>query len=82
MNKEFCAHCGYPTLERVAVSVDDDGTMHLHIDFERLRVTRGFKHSIKLPKGGKHDMLEKEFEDQRIPHNRVKKMKGVRFLLF
>uniref|UniRef100_A0A915DM88 RNA-binding protein NOB1 n=1 Tax=Ditylenchus dipsaci TaxID=166011 RepID=A0A915DM88_9BILA len=39
MTKEFCPKCGHKTLHRVAVSVDESGTQHLHIDFEKLRVT-------------------------------------------
>lgn len=79
MDKVFCASCGYPSLERVAVSVDDDGVVHLHIDYKRLGVTRGFRHSVKMPKGGKHDLIEKEFEDQRIAHNFMSKIKDVIF---
>lgn len=81
MDKEFCPNCGYPYLERTEVTVDNDGLMNLYIDFENLRVTRGFRHSVKAPKGGKHDIIEKQFENQRIPHNRMSKMKNVNFFI-
>jgi hypothetical protein len=55
------------------VTVDEHGIQHLHIDFEKLRVKRGMKHSIKTPKGGKHTFTEQIFEDQRIAHNRASK---------
>lgn len=77
MSKEFCPKCGNKSLDRVSVSVDDDGTQHLHIDFERLRVKRGLKYSIPLPKGGKHNVQEKLFEDQRLPQNRMARVKAV-----
>ncbi|XP_010209932.1 PREDICTED: RNA-binding protein NOB1, partial [Tinamus guttatus] len=30
MSKVFCPHCGNKTLKKVAVSVSDDGSLHLH----------------------------------------------------
>jgi RNA-binding protein NOB1 len=71
MTKKFCPKCGNNALHRVAATVDDNGVMQLHIDWERLRVKRGLKHSIKMPKGGKHDDAEQIVEDQRMPHNRM-----------
>lgn len=77
MTKQFCPKCGNKALHRVAVTVDEDGVMQLHIDWERLRVTRGLKHSIKMPKGGKHDDFEQIVEDQRMPQNRMARLHQV-----
>lgn len=30
MTKVFCPHCGNKTLKKVAVSVSDDGSLHMH----------------------------------------------------
>lgn len=30
MNRVFCGHCGNKTLKKVAVTVNDDGTLHMH----------------------------------------------------
>lgn len=30
MTKVFCPHCGNKTLKKVAVSVSEDGSLHMH----------------------------------------------------
>ncbi|PIO65516.1 Nin one binding Zn-ribbon like protein [Teladorsagia circumcincta] len=61
---------------RVAVSVDENGEQVLHINWQRLANKRGLKHSLPAPKGGKHAVVEKLFEDQPIPQNRMAKVRS------
>ncbi|GMT00999.1 hypothetical protein PENTCL1PPCAC_23173, partial [Pristionchus entomophagus] len=65
--KEFCNKCGNKTLHKCAVSVDANGEQVVHVNWRRLAVTRGLRHSLVAPKGGKHVLPEKVFEDQRMP---------------
>lgn len=30
MNRVFCGHCGNKTLKKVSVTINDDGTLHMH----------------------------------------------------
>ncbi|GBM16205.1 RNA-binding protein NOB1 [Araneus ventricosus] len=68
--KKFCPNCGNKTLKRVAVTVNDDGTKNIHINFRRPLQIRGTKYSLPMPKGGKHAMNPILCDDQPIPHNR------------
>lgn len=77
MDKQFCPKCGHKTLHRVSITIDENGEIQLNLNLERLRVTRGFRYSRPMPKGGKHDIIEKCFEDQRIPQNRMARIKKV-----
>nr|CDJ82213.1 Nin one binding (NOB1) Zn-ribbon like domain containing protein [Haemonchus contortus] len=76
MTKEFCPACGNKMLHKVAVSVDENGEQVLHINWERLANKRGLKHSLPAPKGGKHVVMEKLFEDQPMPQNRMAKVRA------
>ncbi|VDM92244.1 unnamed protein product [Onchocerca ochengi] len=71
MTKRFCPRCGNDSLHRVAVSVAEDGTMQLHINWNRLQSARGLKYSLPAPKGGKHPGGPQLFEDQPMPQNRM-----------
>ncbi|KAK6725730.1 hypothetical protein RB195_004196 [Necator americanus] len=75
MTKEFCPFCGNKMLHKCAVSVNEDGEQVLHINWQRLCNKRGLKHSLGAPKGGKHAVNEKLFEDQRMPQNRMAKVR-------
>ncbi|KAK6026941.1 Nin one binding Zn-ribbon like protein [Ostertagia ostertagi] len=81
MTKEFCPACGNKMLHKVAVSVDENGEQVLHINWQRLANKRGLKHSLPAPKGGKHAVVEKLFEDQPIPQNRMAKVHTGGFLM-
>ncbi|WKX88810.1 hypothetical protein Q1695_008440 [Nippostrongylus brasiliensis] len=76
MTKEFCPACGNKMLHKCAVSVDENGEQVLHINWQRLNNKRGFKHSLAAPKGGKHAVNEKLFEDQPMPQNRMAKVRS------
>uniref|UniRef100_A0A0R3S0X0 RNA-binding protein NOB1 n=1 Tax=Elaeophora elaphi TaxID=1147741 RepID=A0A0R3S0X0_9BILA len=71
MTKRFCPRCGNDSLHRVAVSIAEDGTMQLHINWNRLQSARGLKYSLPAPKGGKHPGGPQLFEDQPMPQNRL-----------
>ncbi|EFO22903.1 nin one binding protein [Loa loa] len=71
MTKRFCPRCGNDSLHRVAVSVAEDGTLQLHINWNRLQSSRGLKYSLPAPKGGKHPGGPQLFEDQPMPQNRM-----------
>ncbi|KAJ1349814.1 hypothetical protein KIN20_005467 [Parelaphostrongylus tenuis] len=71
ITKEFCPACGHKMLHKCAVSVDENGEQVLHINWQRLAVKRGLKHSLAAPKGGKHAVNEKLFQDQPMPQNRM-----------
>uniref|UniRef100_A0A915Q498 RNA-binding protein NOB1 n=1 Tax=Setaria digitata TaxID=48799 RepID=A0A915Q498_9BILA len=71
MTKRFCSRCGNDSLHRVAVSVAEDGTVQLHINWNRLQSARGLRYSLPAPKGGKHAVGPQLFEDQPMPQNRM-----------
>lgn len=76
MTKEFCPACGNKMLHKCAVSVGENGEQVLHINWQRLENKRGLKHSLAAPKGGKHAINEKLFEDQPMPQNRMAKQRA------
>ncbi|MFH4976134.1 hypothetical protein AB6A40_002843 [Gnathostoma spinigerum] len=71
MEKRFCPRCGNDSLHRAPVTVNPDGTMEIHLNYQRLRSTRGLKFSLPAPKGGKHAIQPRLFEDQPMPQNRL-----------
>jgi len=73
MDKKFCPKCGHKTLKRVSVTVNADGTQQIHISTRRPINTKGKKFSLPAPKGGKHAVNPKLFEDQRDPQQRLSK---------
>lgn len=70
MTKKFCPKCGNDTLKKVAVSVDEKGQMHIHINAKKPLTGRGKKFSLPRIKGGKHPNNPILVEDQPIPDNR------------
>uniref|UniRef100_A0A915AWL9 RNA-binding protein NOB1 n=1 Tax=Parascaris univalens TaxID=6257 RepID=A0A915AWL9_PARUN len=76
MMRRFCARCGNDALHRVAVTVDENGTTQMHINWRRLCSNRGLKYTLPPPKGGKHSTDPQLFEDQRMPHNRAAKCRS------
>ncbi|KAK0428947.1 hypothetical protein QR680_011100 [Steinernema hermaphroditum] len=77
MTKRFCPKCGNDSLHRVACTMDDDGSLQLHINWNRLKSHRGLKFSLPAPgkkTGGKHGVRPQLFEDQRMPQNRMAKV--------
>lgn len=73
MEKKFCPRCGYPTLKRVSVTLNEDGSQQIHISTRRPINTRGMKYSLPAPKGGKHAWNPRLTEDQREPQQRLSK---------
>lgn len=74
MTTKFCAHCGNKTLKRVAVTVNDDGSKVLHLNFRKPINPRGSRYPLPMPKGGKHSINPILVADQPIPQNRPSKM--------
>jgi len=73
MSKKFCPRCGNPTLKRVAVTLNEDGSQQIHISTRRPISTKGKKFSLPAPKGGKHAWNPRLTEDQREPQQRLSK---------
>jgi len=73
MDKQFCPKCGNKTLKRVSVTVNSDGSQQIHISTRRPLSTKGKKFSLPAPKGGKHAVNPRLFEDQREPQQRISK---------
>lgn len=66
MTKLFCPKCGHATLKKVAVSIDDDGNQHIHINGKKPLTARGKRFSLPTPKGGQHFQYPILSEDQHI----------------
>ncbi|XP_011617989.1 RNA-binding protein NOB1 isoform X1 [Takifugu rubripes] len=72
MNKVFCPHCGNQTLKKVAVTLNEDGSIKMHFSKNpKVLNSRGLKHSLPLPHGGKHSNNPHLVEDQRFPQQRL-----------
>ncbi|KAM4614551.1 RNA-binding protein NOB1 [Discoglossus pictus] len=74
MCKTFCPHCGNRTLKKVAVSVSEDGSLHMHFSKNpKVLNARGMRHSLPAPQGGKHATNPQLVEDQHFPQQRLSK---------
>ncbi|NWW17389.1 NOB1 protein, partial [Falcunculus frontatus] len=72
MTKVFCPHCGNKTLKKVAVSVSDDGSLHMHFSRNpKVLNPRGLRYPLPAPQGGKHATNPHLVEDQRFPQQRL-----------
>uniref|UniRef100_A0A8D0FJA1 RNA-binding protein NOB1 n=1 Tax=Strix occidentalis caurina TaxID=311401 RepID=A0A8D0FJA1_STROC len=72
MTKVFCPHCGNKTLKKVAVSVSDDGSLHMHFSRNpKVLNPRGLRYPLPAPQGGKHASNPHLVEDQRFPQQRL-----------
>uniref|UniRef100_A0A7M4FW13 RNA-binding protein NOB1 n=1 Tax=Crocodylus porosus TaxID=8502 RepID=A0A7M4FW13_CROPO len=72
MTKVFCPHCGNKTLKKVAVSVSDDGSLHMHFSHNpKVLNPRGLRYSLPAPQGGKHASNPHLVEDQQFPQQRL-----------
>jgi len=81
IEKQFCPHCGYPTLEKVSYTIDEEGNPSYNIPRGK-RSLRGTKYPLPIPKGGRNnnDLILCE---QQIPRQRQKKKKLVwRILIY
>ncbi|NXG16035.1 NOB1 protein, partial [Grallaria varia] len=72
MSKVFCPHCGNKTLKKVAVSVSNDGSLHMHFSRNpKVLNPRGLRYPLPAPQGGKHANNPHLVEDQRFPQQRL-----------
>ncbi|CAG5059081.1 unnamed protein product [Parnassius apollo] len=74
MTKLFCSKCGHATLKKVAVSIDDDGNQHIHINGRKPLTARGKRFSLPTPRGGQHFQYPILAEDQHIHKRFATKM--------
>ncbi|XP_075694639.1 RNA-binding protein NOB1 isoform X2 [Rhinoderma darwinii] len=74
MTKLFCPSCGNKTLKKVAVSLKEDGSLHMHFSRNpKVLNTRGLRYSLPAPQGGKHASNPHLVCDQSFPQQRVSK---------
>lgn len=74
MNKKFCPNCGNKTLKKIAVTVNEDGSLHFHFSKNpKVLNPRGLRHPLPLPHGGKHASNPHLSEDQNFPQQRLSK---------
>ncbi|CAG9790773.1 unnamed protein product [Diatraea saccharalis] len=66
MTKLFCPKCGHATLRKVAVSIDEEGNQHIHINGRKPLTARGKRFSLPTPRGGQHFQYPILTEDQHI----------------
>ncbi|XP_044214871.1 RNA-binding protein NOB1 isoform X1 [Thunnus albacares] len=72
MNKVFCPHCGNKTLKKVAVTLNEDGSIQMHFSKNpKVLNCRGLRHALPLPQGGKHSNNPQLVEDQHFPQQRL-----------
>ncbi|XP_067905329.1 RNA-binding protein NOB1 isoform X2 [Heterodontus francisci] len=72
MNKTFCPSCGNKTLKKVAVTINEDGSVHMHFSKNpKVLNARGLRYSIPTPHGGKHGNNPHLSEDQNFPQQRL-----------
>lgn len=69
MTKQFCPSCGHNTLKKVAVSLDENGKLQIHINPNHPLTARGKKFSLPRMKGGKHPNNPVLVEDHPMPQN-------------
>lgn len=70
MTKKFCPKCGNNTLKKVAVSLDKNGKLKIHINPKHPLTARGKKSSLPRIKGGKHPHNPILVEDQPMADNK------------
>lgn len=74
MTKKFCPNCGNNTLKRVAVTLDENGKLKIHINAKHPLTTRGKKFSLPKIRGGKHPNNPILVEDQPMPDQKPSRL--------
>lgn len=74
MTKKFCPKCGNNTLKRVAVSLDQNGKLKIHINARHPLTARGKKFSLPRIQGGKHPNNPILVEDQPMPDQKPSRL--------
>ncbi|ESO03424.1 hypothetical protein HELRODRAFT_192032 [Helobdella robusta] len=77
MMKKFCSHCGNQTLQKVSMSIAEDGSVVCHLSKYKIPSARGTRYSLPMPKGGKYNHDPILCEDQLKTKQRTKKMSKV-----
>jgi hypothetical protein len=63
MSKQFCPFCGYKSLERVVVTLDENGNK-VYRGRRKAPTAKAMTFSLPMPRGGKHDTMPILSEDQ------------------
>ncbi|KAM4603132.1 RNA-binding protein NOB1 [Polymixia lowei] len=72
MNKVFCPHCGNKTLKKIAVTINEDGSIKMHFSKNpKVLNPKGLRYTLPQPQGGKHGNNPHLVEDQRFPQQRL-----------
>lgn len=74
MTKKFCPKCGNNTLKRVAVSLDENGKLKIHINARHPLTARGKKFSLPKIQGGKHPNNPILVADQPMADNKPSRL--------
>ncbi|KAJ8302934.1 hypothetical protein KUTeg_019330 [Tegillarca granosa] len=82
VTKQFCPWCGNNTLQKVSMSVEEDGSIKYFLSRRKPVSTRGTKFALPMPKGGKHGNNPILFEDQPVPQQRLSKKARQRMDVF
>ncbi|KAL3860435.1 hypothetical protein ACJMK2_010559 [Sinanodonta woodiana] len=73
LTKEFCPHCGNKSLQRVSMTVEEDGTIRYFLSRRKPVTAKGLKYSLPMPRGGKHAENPRLCEDQPAAQQRISK---------
>ncbi|KAJ8313205.1 hypothetical protein KUTeg_009246 [Tegillarca granosa] len=82
VTKQFCPWCGNNTLQKVSMTVEEDGSIKYFLSRRKPVSTRGTKFALPMPKGGKHGNNPILFEDQPVPQQRLSKKARQRMDVF
>lgn len=82
VTKQFCPWCGNNTLQKVSMTVEEDGSIKYFLSRRKPVSTRGTKYALPMPKGGKHGNNPILFEDQPLPQQRLSKKARQRMDVF
>lgn len=80
--KEFCPFCGNNTLQKVSMTVEEDGSICYYLSRRKRISAKGLKYALPMPKGGKHANNPILCEDQPVPQQRATKKSQQKFDVF
>ena len=62
--RQFCSQCGHKTLEKVAITIDENGVKWYQRLSKKERTKRGKRYSLPNPKGGRQGNNSRQTADQ------------------
>ncbi|XP_053670599.1 RNA-binding protein NOB1-like [Anopheles nili] len=69
--KKFCPKCGYQTLKKVSVNLNENGQQIIHINNQRPLTAKHKNQPVAKFNGGKYATNPLLFEDQPVPQQRI-----------